>query len=156
VVRARDTWANLVSEPRLRDRPYERALVHFNLGMAIQRAAAAAAEVTARRSAPAVPAPPPVPATPFDRSDVTRHLVAAQRLLEQVADDYETAGERERAFDCYQILLKLGQDSGSFENLSEGYLNCIRILKEDGLKFYVLQYFEDFLELALGREEFHA
>lgn len=129
--RARDTWASLVGSPRLRERPYERALVHFNLGMAIQRAEGASPEVT-------------------------KQLVAAQRLLEQVADDYETAGERERAFYCYQILLKLGQDSGSFENLSEGYLNCIRILKDDGLKFYVLQYYEDFLELALTREEFHA
>jgi hypothetical protein len=136
VTRARDTWASLVGVSRLRDRPYERALVHFNLGMAIQRAAEAAKS--------------------DERAEVTRHLVAAQRLLEQVADDYETAGERERAFYCYQILLKLGQDSHSFENLSEGYLNCIRILKEDGLKFYVLQYYEDFLDLALARGEFHA
>jgi hypothetical protein len=130
--RARDTWATLVGDERLRDRPYERALVHFNLGMAMRRA----------------PSP--------DKAEIVRHLVAAQRLLEQVADEYETAGERERAFDCYQILLKLGQEAGSFENLSEGYLNCIRILKEDGLKFYVLQYYEDYLELALAREEFHA
>jgi hypothetical protein len=128
---ARDTWASLIGEPRLRDQPYERALVHFNLGMALHRGGG-------------------------DAGDAQKHLVTAQRLLEQVADDYETAGDRERAFYCYQILLKLGQDSGSFENLSEGYLNCIRILKEDGLKFYVLQYYEDFLELALAREEFHA
>jgi HEAT repeat protein len=129
--KARDTWGALLASGRLRDRPYERALAHFDLGMAIHRSSG-------------------------DRAESVRHLVAAQRLLEQVADDYETAGERERAFDCYQILLKLGQDASSFENLSEGYLNCIRILKEDGLKFYVLQYYEDFLELALQREEFHA
>src|SRR5262249_20090027 len=89
VVRARDTWAQLVAEPRLRDRPYERALVHFDLGMAIQRAAAASEPASAKRSGP------PAPAPTYDRADVTRHLVAAQRLLEQVADDYETAGERE-------------------------------------------------------------
>jgi len=148
VVRARDTWASLIGEPRLRDRPYERALVHFNLGMAIQRAVT---EPTAGKRTGTQPVAFGAIAT-----ETTRHLVAAQRLLEQVADDYETAGERERAFDCYQILLKLGQDSGSFENLSEGYLNCVRILKEDGLKFYVLQYYEDFLDLALAREEFHA
>jgi len=105
VVRARDTWASLVGDPRLRERPYERALVHFDLGMAIQRAATDDKKPS---------------------EEITRHLVAAQRLLEQVADDYETAGERERAFDCYQILLKLGQDSGSFENLSEeiGRASC--------------------------------
>jgi hypothetical protein len=128
---ARSVWADLVDNPRLRDHPYERALVHTNLGLSTRRAGG-------------------------DKADSQRHLAAAQRLLEQVADDFETAGERERAFDCYGVLLKLGQDSGSFENLSEGYLNCIRILKDDGLKFYVLQYHEDFLELALERREFHA
>src|SRR5262245_48063124 len=106
--RARETWASLVGDARLRDRPYERALVHFNLGMALHK-------------------------TGGEAHEIAQHLVTAMRLLEQVADEYETAGERERAFDCYQILLKLGVESGSFENLSEGYLNCIRILKEDGL-----------------------
>ena len=42
------------------------------------------------------------------------------------------------------------------ENLAEGYINCIRVLKEDNLKFYVLQYYEDFLRIALEREEYHA
>ena len=187
LVRARETWSSLVGDPRLRDRPYEKALVHFNLGMAMQRAAAEAVTTGKRSGTSSAPAASSSPAGSAGSSglagsagsagqagsggssapvggearadvrlDVTRHLVAAQRLLEQVADDYETAGERERAFDCYQILLKLGQESGSFENLSEGYLNCIRILKEDGLKFYVLQYHEDFLDMALAREEFHA
>ena len=64
--------------------------------------------------------------------------------------------ELERAFDCFQILLKLGKDSGQFENLAEGYVNCIRVLKEDNLKFYVLQYYEDFIKLALERGELHA
>ena len=134
--KAAELWRMLVTDPRLRDRPYERALVHFNLGMALERADQAGGGES--------------------KGEATAHLINAQRLLEQVADDYETAGERERAFDCYQILLKLGQDSGQFENLAEGYLNCIRILKEDGLKFYVLQYYEDFLELALARVEYHA
>jgi hypothetical protein len=136
--KAAELWRSLIGDPRLRDRPYERALVHFNLGMALERARDG--EDKGGGAA----------------SESTAHLINAQRLLEQVADDYETAGERERAFDCYQILLKLGQDSGQFENLAEGYLNCIRILKEDGLKFYVLQYYEDFLELALARVEYHA
>jgi hypothetical protein len=139
--RAREIWAQLVRDARLRDRPYEKALVHFNLGLASHRAAGQSV----------VPAPGAEPAP-----DAHRHLVESQRILEQVADDFETRGERERAFDCYQILLKLGRDSGAFENLSEGYLNCIRVLKEDGLKFYVLQYYEDFVKLALERDELHA
>ena len=43
-----------------------------------------------------------------------------------------------------------------FENLAEGYVNCIRVLRDDNLKFYVLQYYEDFIKLALERGELHA
>jgi hypothetical protein len=52
--------------------------------------------------------------------------------------------------------LKLGKDSGQFENIAEGYVNCIRVLAGDNLKFYVLQYYEDFIRLALERGELHA
>lgn len=126
----RRAWERVLRDPRLRGRMYEEALVHFNLGIAATRDG--------------------------DKEGGNRHLVSAQRLLEEVADDFETHGERHRAFDCYCILLKLGKDSGSFENLAEGYINCIRVLKEDNLKFYVLQYYEDFLRIALEREEYHA
>jgi len=109
---------------------YERALVHFNLGNCCLRLG--------------------------DTSAGQGHMVSAQRLLEEAADEFETDGLRERAFDCYQILLELGRRSGAFENLSEGYVNCIRILGEDGLKYYVLQFYEDFLKAALKQGEFHA
>jgi tetratricopeptide (TPR) repeat protein len=128
---AAQAWEGLLSDPALRDRPYELALVHFNLGMALMR-------------------------TEPEANAGRRALIDSQRRLEQVAEDFETRGERERAFDCYQILLKLGKDSGSFENLAEGYINCIRVLKDDNLKFYVLQYYEDFIKLALQRGELHA
>ena len=124
-------WEALGRDPSLRSRPYEQALVSFNHGMALSQ---------------------------LERDSVNgrRALIDSQRRLEQVADDFEIRGERERAFDCYQILLKLGKDSGQFENLAEGYLNCIRVLKEDSLKFYVLQYYEDFIKLALEKGELHA
>ena len=124
-------WKGLVHHPGLAHRPYEAALVHFNYGLAAARADAKSAE--ARRA-----------------------LVESQRKLEQVADDFEQAGELERAFDCFQILLKLGRESAQFENLAEGYVNCIRVLRDDNLKFYVLQYYEDFIKLALDRGELHA
>ncbi|MCP4444532.1 MAG: hypothetical protein GY811_04200 [Myxococcales bacterium] len=124
-------WELLTANARLRDAPYEQALVHFNVGMALQ-------------------------ACEEGSQQAHKALIASQRFLEQVADDFETAGERERAFDCYQILLKLGRESGQYENLAEGYLNCIRVLKDDGLKFYVLQYYEDFISLSLERNELHA
>jgi tetratricopeptide (TPR) repeat protein len=112
-------------------RAYEAALVHFNYGLAAVRLDPGSAE--ARRA-----------------------LIESQRKLEQVADDFEQTGELERAFDCFQILLKLGKESAQFENLAEGYVNCIRVLRDDNLKFYVLQYYEDFIKLALERGELHA
>ncbi|HTM19464.1 MAG TPA: HEAT repeat domain-containing protein, partial [Kofleriaceae bacterium] len=128
---AAHSWEALLRDVRLRDHPYELALAHFDHGMALAKVDALAA-------------------------GATRALIDSQQRLEQVADDFESRGERERAFDCYQILLKLGRDSLQFENLAEGYLNCIRVLKDDNLKFYVLQYYEDFIKLALERGELHA
>ncbi len=124
-------WKALQHHPGLAQRAYEAALVHFNYGLAAERLDAKAPE--ARRA-----------------------LVESQRQLEQVADDFEQVGELERAFDCFQILLKLGKESSQFENLAEGYVNCIRVLRHDNLKFYVLQYYEDFIKLALERNELHA
>jgi hypothetical protein len=128
---AAGAWESLLGHPGLRDRDYEQALVAFDYGTAAVRLDAGS---TSARKA----------------------LIDSQRRLEQVADDFEVRGELERAFDCFQILLKLGKDSGQFENLAEGYVNCIRVLREDGLKFYVLQYYEDFIKLALERGELHA
>jgi hypothetical protein len=124
-------WKSLVHHSGLAQRPYEAALVHFNYGLAAVRLDPNSAE--ARRA-----------------------LIESQRKLEQVADDFEQVGELERAFDCFQILLKLGKESAQFENLAEGYVNCIRVLRDDNLKFYVLQYYEDFIKLALERSELHA
>ena len=42
--------------------------------------------------------------------EARRALIESQRKLEQVADDFEQVGELERAFDCFQILLKLGKE----------------------------------------------
>ena len=127
---ARAEWDRVARDPRLADKPYEQALCNYNLGLCAKKAG--------------------------DRDTSQRLLARAQRLLEEVADDFEARGERERAFDCFAIVLQLGREENSFENLAEGYINCIRVLKEDNLKFYVLQYYEDFLRLALEREEFHA
>ena len=127
---AAKAWGALLKDTRLRDRNYELALGHFNHGMALEESEGPGAG--------------------------SRALIESQRLLEQVADDFEISGERERAFDCYHILLKLGRDSGQFENLAEGYLNCIRVLKDDNLKFYVLQYYEEFASLAQERKELYA
>ena len=119
---ARLLWEEVQADPRLREDPYNAALVSFNLGRVL----------TELRDAPGA----------------QRGRVRAMRLLEEAADLFEARGLRERAFDCFQVLLTLGAETGSFENLAEGYLNCIRILREDHLKYYALQYYEDFIVRA--------
>ncbi len=130
LLRARQRWERVLAELQMQERDYERGLVHFNLGMLARRAG--------------------------DKAAGGKHFVEAQRILEEVADDFEGRGERERAFDCYAVLLQIGKELKSYENLAEGYINCIRVLKEDNLKFYVLQYYEDFLRISLEHEEYHA
>lgn len=126
---ALEMWQRLLSDSSLNSDKYVRALVTFNLSRNAGRLG--------------------------DRMGARRALVESVHLLEAAADEFETLGVRERAFDCYQVLLTLGRD-GAFENLAEGYLNSIRILKQDHLKYYVLQYYEDFQGIAFERKEFHA
>src|SRR5258708_4331430 len=127
---ARLEWERVVKDPRLHGLPYETALAHFNLGEALLRT--------------------------YERTAADRELTTTQRMLEALADDFETRGERERAFDCYSILLRLGRDTGSFENVAQGRLDGIRILASDDQKFYVLQYYEDFLAFAVEQKEWYA
>lgn len=82
--------------------------------------------------------------------------VASVRLLEEAADHFESAGQRERAFDCFQVLVQIGRESGMFEDVLEGFVNCIRILREDHLKYFALQYFEDALAAAKEKGELSA
>ncbi|RLB51212.1 MAG: hypothetical protein DRJ42_17265 [Deltaproteobacteria bacterium] len=126
---ARVLWGRLADDPRLSADPYTKGLVRYNLGQACKRLG--------------------------DDGAARRATIQAMHLLEAAADGFETQGLRERAFDCYQVLLSLGK-KGAFENLAEGYLNCIRILSEDNLKYYVLQYYEDFQTLAVEHGELHA
>lgn len=82
--------------------------------------------------------------------------VGAVRLLEEAADYFESVGQRERAFDCFQVLVQIGREGGMFEDVLEGFVNCIRILREDHLKYFALQYFEDALTAAKERGELSA
>ena len=127
---ARALWEEVAADPRLREDPYTAALVSFNLGRVLAQLG--------------------------DNAGAHRCRVRATRLLEEAADMLEARGLRERAFDCFQVLLTLGAETGSFENLAEGYLNCIRILREDHLKYYALQYYEDFIGRAEKAGEHHA
>lgn len=78
-----------------------------------------------------------------DETAAREAVVAAVHLLEEAADRYETIGQRERAFDCFQVLIAVGRESGEFEHVLEGYVNVIRILREDHLRYYALQSYEE-------------
>ena len=124
---AQACWQTVLADSRLL--PYHQALVRVNLSLALHRG-------------------------PSSRL-AHRQAAAAQQLLEEVADEAEARGERERALDCYRVLLQLGQALGRFENLAEGYLNCIRILKDEQLRLHALRYYEDFARVGSEHGEHH-
>ena len=128
---ASDKWKGELSSLDKRMFPYETALFTYNLGRLLS-----CNENTLEQG---------------------RRVVSdALRKIETLANRFEESGERERAFDCYLILVDIGKQTPQFENLAEGYLNCIRILKEDHLVLYALQYYDDFVSIALERNEFQA
>ncbi len=126
---AAQLWQEIMSADELRDRPYELALVKINYGLCLHRLG-------------------------HDRSHVA--LAEATTAVEEVADHFETESLRERAFDCYQLLARLGSETGAFENVAEGYLNSVRILRDDGLKLDALRLYEAFITLARRAGEWHA
>jgi hypothetical protein len=127
---ARLEWERVVRDERLAGLAYETALARLRLGRALLRANEAAA--------------------------AARELATAQHLLEAVADDAETRGEIERAIQCYIMLIHLGREAGSFENVAEGYLNAIRLLVRDDRVNLAFQYYDDFLGFAVERKEWYA
>ena len=83
-------------------------------------------------------------------------IVLAVRLLEEAADHFEAVGLRERAFDCFQVLIQLGREHETFEDVVEGFVNCIRILREDHLKTFALHFLEEAIDVARERNELSA
>ncbi len=88
-----------------------------------------------------------------DAGQAREATVASVRLLEEAADHFESVGQRERAFDCFQVLVQIGRESGAFEDVLEGFVNCIRILREDHLRYFALEYFEESIAAATERAE---
>src|ERR1019366_7265508 len=56
--------------------------------------------------------------------------------------------------DCFQVLAQVGREGGAFEDVLEGYVNSIRILREDRLKYFALQLYDEAIGAAatLARE----
>ncbi|MEM6993220.1 MAG: HEAT repeat domain-containing protein [Myxococcota bacterium] len=122
-------WQETMTADEVSDKPYEMALVKINNGLCLLRLSA-------------------------DRARLA--LAEATTAIEEVADTFETEGLRERAFDCYQLLARLGSEAGAFENVAEGYLNSVRILRDDGLKLDALRLYEALVTLARRAGEWHA
>ena len=76
---------------------------------------------------------------------VRQSLALATRLLEEEGDAREQSGDRDGAFRCYLCLVQVGRLQKSYEPFAEGYLNCIRILKQKGDHFFTIQYYYDFI-----------
>jgi len=127
---ARALWSRLAGTVSTGADAYNGALVSFNLS----RCAKACGDPRQAREA----------------------IVSAVRMLEEAADHFENVGQRERAFDCFQVLVQIGRDGGTFEDVLEGFVNCIRILREDHMKYFALQYFDDALKSAKEKQELSA
>ncbi|HEX7666794.1 MAG TPA: HEAT repeat domain-containing protein [Polyangiaceae bacterium] len=127
---ARALWSRLSKTEMTGADAYNGALVSFNLA----RCAKACGDSRQAREA----------------------IVAAVRMLEEAADHFELVGQRERAFDCFQVLVQVGREAGTFEDVLEGFVNCIRILREDHMKYFALQYFDDALRSARDKGELSA
>jgi tetratricopeptide (TPR) repeat protein len=126
---AAQLWARMLSGDTLHDRPYERALVKINYALCLRR---------------------------LGHERARQAIADATTSVEEVADGFESEGLRERAFDCYQLIARLGSETKAFENVAEGYLNSVRILRDDGLKLDALRLYETFVAMAREAGEFHA
>jgi hypothetical protein len=83
-------------------------------------------------------------------------LAVATRLLEEEGDRREQAADRDGAFRCYLCLVQVGRLEESYEHFAEGYLNCIRILKAKGDRFFTVQYYNDFIAASDELGELHS
>jgi hypothetical protein len=122
-------WQEVMARDELRERRYDAALAKINYGLCLLRLG-------------------------HERSRAA--LAAATTAVEEVADAFESDGLRERAFDCYQLIARIGSETGAFENVAEGYLNSVRILRDDGLKLDALRLHEAFVTMAKRAGEWHA
>jgi hypothetical protein len=83
-------------------------------------------------------------------------LALCMRLLEEEGDRREQAGDKDGAFRCYLGLVQVGRIDKSYEPFAEGYLNCIRILKQKGDRFFTIQYYYDFIAASDELGELHS
>jgi hypothetical protein len=91
-----------------------------------------------------------------DRDQARAFTNLSVHLLEEAADRFEAAGQRERAFDCFNVLMEVGAFSGAFEHVLEGTVNAIRILSEDHLVYHAARLYQHGIDLAVRAGELSA
>jgi hypothetical protein len=126
-VAARALWSRLAGVPAIGAAPYEAALAHVN----VLRMAARTGDTRAAREAAAT----------------------AVHLAEEAADRFESSGQRERAFDCHQVVAAVGRETQRFEYVLDGSINVIRILLEDHLRSQAIDAYEAIVTAARAAGE---
>ena len=119
---ARTLWSRLAASLGGSGLLYESALAHFDLARAARRAGDEAAARTAG--------------------------LAGMHLCEEAADRFEREGMRERAYDCLQVLIAIGHETGTFEHALEGYVNAVRILRGDHLRKHARALYDEAIDAA--------
>ena len=96
-------------------------------------------------------------ASKLNQADRARaQLSMATRMLEEEGDKKEQAGDRDGAFRCYLSMVQIGKIEKSYEPFAEGYLNCIRILKQKNDRFFTMRYYYDFIAHSDELGELHS
>jgi len=88
--------------------------------------------------------------------EMRRGLIEALVELEALADEREQRGLIDEALDCYHLMIQIGLEQRAFENLSEGYINGIRLLQERGRMLTALRYYAGIGETGTRWGEHHA
>jgi hypothetical protein len=85
-----------------------------------------------------------------------RSAAVAVERFEEAAERFLSAGRRERAFDCYELIALSGRIADTFVHEQEGHLNAIRMLVEDRLVDAAIEYWEGAIDAAARRGEHRA
>ncbi len=124
---ARALWGRLAERPPMTVDGYQHGLLFYNVARAAKQC--------------------------HDPKTAQRALNESVRLLDESADHFESLGQRERAFDCFHVLTQVAREGGAFEHTLGGFVNCVRILREDQLRTFALQYYEDAIRKAREANE---
>jgi tetratricopeptide (TPR) repeat protein len=128
--RARELWRQLIRPADAQGDLYGGALARFNCGRGAKH---------------------------LGHQDEASALFAqAMDLLGQEADRREADRDRDGAITCFLIMAHVGRAAGAFEDVAEGYLNCVRLFKQKGDRFETIRLLHEVIRAAEEQGELHA